>query len=225
MKEILLTEDDRDLGHILKLYLEALGFKVTWKQNGEEALEYLEKTGVAACILDVMMPKIDGFSLAENIIELHPETPFIFLTAKNTKEDRMKGLGLGADDYIVKPFEADELVLRLKNILKRTEQSLPGNSPSIKIGNYDLNLDRLILQHESKTVRITEMEAKLLLYLSDNRNKMIKRKDILLAIWKSDDYFCGRSLDVFLSRIRKYLQNDSSVSIVSVRNVGMEFRC
>lgn len=118
MKEIILAEDDQDLGSILKQYLEISGFKIIWKQNGEEALEYLKCNVAAACIIDVMMPKLDGFGLAERIIDLHPQTPFIFLTAKNTKEDRLKGLGLGADDYIVKPFEVDELVLRLANILK-----------------------------------------------------------------------------------------------------------
>ena len=225
MREILLTEDDLDLGNILKQYLEASGFKIVWKLNGEEALDYLRKVIVAVCIIDVMMPKMDGFSLAEKIIDLQPETPFIFLTAKSKKEDRLKGLGLGADDYIVKPFEADELVLRLKNILKRTEQSISGFSQLVRIGTYDLDMSRLVLKHENKAIRITEMEASLLLYLSDNRNRIIKRNDILLAIWKSDDYFCGRSLDVFLSRIRKYLQDDSSVSILSVRNVGVELKC
>ena len=225
MKEILLAEDDPDLGNILKQFLEASGFKMVWKPDGPSALDYVRNAGVAACIIDVMMPKMDGFTLAENIIDLHPGTPFIFLTAKNAKEDRLKGLGLGADDYIVKPFEVDELVLRLKNILKRSAQPLADSSTSIKMGTYMLDDNRLLLQHENRTINVTEKEAKLLRYLSENRNRMIRRKDILMAIWKSDDYFCGRSLDVFLSRIRKYFMLDYSVSIVSVRNVGIEFKC
>ena len=224
MKEILLAEDDQDLGSILKQYLEISGFKIIWKQNGEEALEYLKRNVAAACIIDVMMPKLDGFRLAEKIIDMHPQTPFLFLTAKNSKEDRLKGLGLGADDYIVKPFEVDELVLRLGNILKRSEQALPKAENIIAIGSYIFDYNRLVLYHNIKTIRVTEMEAKVLLYLVENQDRMIKRKDILVAIWKSDDYFCGRSLDVFLSRIRKYLQEDNSISIESVRNVGIEFR-
>lgn len=223
MKEILLAEDDEDLGNILKQYLDSSGFKVVWKRNGEEALDYLRKNVVAACILDVMMPKMDGFILAEKITDLHPGTPFIFLTAKKSKEDRLKGLGLGADDYIVKPFEVDELILRLKNILKRTEYSFPGTE-ILAIRSFSLDVNRLLLQHGSKSIRLTGTEVKLLRYLYINRNKMIKRKDILMEIWSSDDYFCGRSLDVFLSRIRKYLQADSSISLISVRKVGIEFK-
>jgi DNA-binding response OmpR family regulator len=223
MKEILLVEDDSDLGNILRQFLNASGFSVEWKTNGNEALDHLKQTPVAACILDVMMPLMDGFTLAEKIINLHPGTPFIFLTAKKTKDDRLRGLGLGADDYIVKPFEVDELILRLKNILKRTEHNY-SNTDILSINSYKLDSNRLILQHEAKTIRLTETEAKLLRYLFFNRNKMIKRKDILVEIWGRDDYFIGRSLDVFLTRIRKYLQNDNSISIVSVRNVGIEFK-
>ncbi len=224
MKPILLAEDDIDLGSILKQFLEISGYQIVWKQNGEDAYEFLKFNIVAACIIDVMMPKMDGFSLAEKITDLHPATPFIFLTARNQKEDRLKGLGLGADDYIVKPFEVDELVLRLKNILKRSELVLSKAENNFIIGNYILDCSRLVLHHDSCFIRITEMEVNIMLYLFENRNKMIKRKDILLAIWKSDDYFTGRSFDVFLSRIRKYFQEDNSISIVSVRNVGLEFR-
>jgi DNA-binding response OmpR family regulator len=224
MKKILLAEDDMDLGGILRQFLQLSGYTVEWEQDGEKALCFLKSNMADACIIDVMMPKMDGFALAENIIELHPGMPFIFLTARNHKEDRLRGLGLGADDYIVKPFEADELVLRLKNILKRSEQSTASASSIIEIGKYKLDCERLQLHYENSFTRITGLDAKILAYLSENRNTIIKRRDILLAIWNTDDYFTGRSLDVFLSRIRRYLQKDSSISIQSIRNVGFEFR-
>ena len=224
MKHLLLAEDDVDFGSILKQFLELAGYHVTWKQNGEDALSYLSGATVAACIIDVMMPVMDGFSLAEKIIDLHPGTPFIFLTARNKKEDRLKGLGLGADDYIIKPFEADELLLRLKNIIKRTENAAQQADEVISIGAYNLDHSKLLLHRGNNFTRITELEANILLYLSANRNKIIKRKEILMAVWKTDDYFTGRSFDVFLSRIRRYLQADGSISIVSIRNVGIEFK-
>jgi DNA-binding response OmpR family regulator len=224
VKQLLLAEDDIDLGNILKQFLEMSGYKVVWKQNGEESYDYLKLNSVAACIIDVMMPRIDGFTLAEKIIDLYPGTPFIFLTARNQKEDRLRGLGLGADDYIVKPFEVDELVLRLNNIIKRSEDSLSKNEEYITIGSYKLDCGKHLLHRGNGSIRITELETKILSYLSANKNKIVKRKDILLTIWKADDYFTGRSFDVFLSRIRKHLQEDKSVSIISVRNVGIEFR-
>lgn len=223
MKQLLLAEDDVDLGSILKQFLEISGYKVLWVQDGNKALEFLQSQLATACIIDVMMPKMDGFALAEKVTELHPGLPFIFLTARNQKEDRLKGLGLGADDYIVKPFEVDELLLRLRNILKRSEQNLSSDK-QILIGEYQLDCNRLQLHFNGGFVQLTEMETRIILHLYENRNQMLKRKDILQAIWKTDDYFTGRSFDVFLSRIRKYFQENKTVSIISVRNVGVEFR-
>lgn len=223
MKQILLAEDDIDLGSILKQFLEISGYGVSWMQDGEKAFEFLKSQMVTACIIDVMMPKMDGFTLAEKITKIHPGLPFIFLTARNQKEDRLKGLGLGADDYVVKPFEVNELLLRLRNILKRSEQTL-SSYRQVAIGEYQLDCNRLQLHYNSRFVQLTEMETRIILHLNENRNQMLKRKDILQAIWKTDDYFTGRSFDVFLSRIRKYFQEDKTVSIVSVRNVGVEFR-
>ena len=223
MKQLLLAEDDIDLGSILKQFLEISGYTVSWVQDGNKALEFLTSQLATACIIDVMMPKMDGFTLAEKVTELHPGLPFIFLTARNQKEDRLKGLGLGADDYIVKPFEVDELLLRLRNILKRSEQNLSSDK-KIPIGEYQLDCNRLQLNFNDGFVQLTEMETRIILHLYENRNQMLKRKDILQAIWKADDYFTGRSFDVFLSRIRKYFQENKTVSIISVRNVGVEFR-
>jgi len=174
------------------------------------------------------MPITDGFSLAEKIIEVNPEIPFLFLTARKTKEDRIKGLKLGADDYVVKPFEAEELILRIKNIMNRAEQQrtvraeLPQNE-IISIGKYAFDATNLELKINDKTQKITEKEARLLFYLYSNRNQLIKRDDILLHVWNKTDFFSGRSMDVFITRVRKRLQDDPNISIDSVRGIGLEF--
>lgn len=226
MKHILLAEDDFDYASILKQYLELSGFKVTWAKDGAEALEAFPATGADICVFDVMMPKMDGFTLAESIITSYPETPVVFLTAKGFKEDKIKGLKLGADDYVVKPFEADELILRINNILRRSQravavvEALPGQ---IAIGSYTFNGTNYVLSHARVQHRLTEKEANLLSYLNANRNRMIKREDLLTALWGSDDFFSGRSMDVFISRLRKYFSEDTSISIVGYRGVGLEF--
>jgi len=223
-KHILLAEDDPDFGGILKQYLELAGYQVSWKMNGAEALAFLKTETADICVLDVMMPVMDGFTLAEKITGIHPGIPFIFLTARNQKEDRLKGLGLGADDYVVKPFEVEELVLRLKNILKRTEPNEITTPELVQIGNYTFDYPSLLLRHEAGDTRLTEKEAMLLLYFCANRARLIKRNELLLHIWKSDDYFSGRSLDVFVSKLRKYLSADANISLETVRGTGFEFR-
>lgn len=225
-KHILLAEDDADFGSILKQYLEMSGFSIEWAKDGEEAFDIFEKGNFDICVLDVMMPKLDGFSLAEKIIEMHPETPFIFLTARKMKEDKLKGLKLGADDYIVKPFEADELVLRLNNILKRTQRTsfAIATEEIINIGNYKFNTKRLELQMHNNTQRLTQKEGELIQFLYHHKNQLLKREEILKAVWSTDDFFSGRSMDVFISRLRKYFKEDSSISIESIRGIGLEFK-
>ncbi len=226
MKRILLAEDDLDFGNILKQYLEISGYAITWAKDGKQALELFKNDSYNICVFDVMMPKMDGFTLAENVIEINPEIPFIFLTARKLKEDKIKGLKLGADDYIVKPFEADELVLRLNNILRRTEKStgeLPQNE-IITIGNYNFDTTRLELTCEDYQKQLTQKEAELILFLFNHKNQLLKREDILNAVWENDDFFSGRSMDVFISRLRKYFKLDPSISIESIRNVGLEFK-
>ncbi|WP_343590747.1 response regulator transcription factor, partial [Flavobacterium sp.] len=202
MKKLLLAEDDFDFAAILKQYLELHQFEVTWAENGEIALNYFENQTFDICIFDVMMPKLDGFSLAEKIITINPEVPFIFLTARKLKEDKLIGLKLGADDYIAKPFEVDELVLRLQNILKRIEQkrTLEGNN-IIEIGSYIFDNERLTLNNKNHVQQLTEREASLIEYLYLNHNQLLKRDQILMSVWKKDDYFTGRSMDVFISRL------------------------
>jgi len=223
---ILLAEDDHDFGNILKQYLEISDYTITWAKDGVEALRLFEQEQFHICVLDVMMPKMDGFTLAEKICDKYPEMPFIFLTARKMKEDKIKGLKLGADDYIVKPFEADELVLRLRNILKRTNlvtRSKIGEE-SIKIASYTFNTRRLELKFEDSIQQLTEKEAELISFLFNHKNQLLKREEILKAVWKNDDYFSGRSMDVFISRIRKYFKNDAKISIESSRGIGLEFK-
>ncbi|MEC4005212.1 response regulator transcription factor [Flavobacterium sp. SUN052] len=226
MKKILLAEDDFDFGAILKQYLELQNFSVNWAKDGEEALHLIQKNTYDICVLDVMMPKLDGFSLAEKIIELYPEIPFVFLTARNQNDDKIKGLKLGADDYIVKPFEADELVLRISNIIKRTQKRNPieALSNEIQIGIYIFDTNRFELKYNQKTQQLTEKEACLLLFLFQHKNQLVKRELVLKAVWKNEDYFSGRSMDVFISKLRKYLIEDKTIAIESIRNVGLEFK-
>jgi DNA-binding response OmpR family regulator len=225
-KHILLAEDDFDYASILKQYLEFSGFQVTWAKDGKEALKIFSETNPDICVLDVMMPHMDGFTLAENIIENYPERPFIFLTAKSMKEDKIKGLKLGADDYIVKPFEVEELILRIQNILKRTQKasnSLMTAAKKFEIGTYVFDSENYTLSHEKVTHRITEKEAHLIQFLYSNKNKLVKREEILIEIWGNDDFFSGRSMDVFISRLRKYFAEDADISIPSVRGLGFQF--
>lgn len=226
MKKILLAEDDADFASVLKQYLEIYDYTVFCAEDGEQALKLFQKETFSICVFDVMMPKIDGFTLAEKIIKINPEIPFVFLTARQLKEDKIKGLKLGADDYIIKPFEADELVLRLNNILKRSEKNTSANhvSDEIVIGKYIFDTKRLELKFENKTQQLTEKEASLVSFFYQNKNQLLKREEILTAVWGNDDFFSGRSMDVFISRLRKYFREDNAVKIESIRNIGLEFK-
>lgn len=224
---ILLVEDDVDFGSILKQYLEVHHYHVTWAKNGKEALKIImnsKENLFALAVLDVMMPKLDGFQLAEKIIDIAPEMPFIFLTARKLKEDKIKGLKLGADDYVVKPFDADILVLRLNNILRRTQSTKPIKKLSkIEIASYTLDIENYHLLRKGKVQKITEKEAALISYFFQHKNQLLKREQILNAIWENDDFFSGRSMDVFISRIRKHFMADSSIYIESTRGIGLTF--
>ena len=218
---ILLAEYDTDLRNILSQYLEIQGFIILQAENGKVALDVFREEHVDFCILDVMMPVMDGFTLAKKIRNLDQYMPIIFLTAKNQKEDRIKGLKIGADDYITKPFEVDELILRIKNILRRSGRV--GAEP-IKIGEFEFRFDELTLKGYGQEHQMTLKEADLLKYLVVNKNKVLKREQILKDLWGEDDYFLGRSMDVFITRLRKYLKPETSVSLDNVRAVGFILR-
>lgn len=219
---MLIVEDDADLGNLLRQYLALNHFEADRVFNGEEAREALARQLYDILILDVMMPKEDGFTLAGKLRKLYPYVPFLFVTARKMKEDILQGLKLGADDYIVKPFDADELVLRLQNILRRSHP-LRESARFCNIGLFRFEPDNLLLISPATERVLTEKEARLLLYFYENRKQLIKRTDILQHLWQEADFFNGRSMDVFVSRLRKYLAEDKSISIESVRGIG--FRC
>lgn len=226
MKKILLAEDDIDFANVLKHYLELHDFEVHCAYNGQDALYKFQNEAYNLCVFDVMMPIIDGFTLAEKCIFINPAIPFVFLTARSRNEDKIMGLKLGADDYIIKPFEADEFILRITNIIKRSEKTTTSQSilKEISIGNYLFDTIRLELKIEKETKQLTEKEGALLLFLYQNKNLLLKREYILKSVWGIDDYFTGRSMDVYISKLRKYFGNNSAVKIESIRNIGLEFK-
>ncbi len=215
--KVLLAEDDRDFGNILHQYISVNGFEVHLASDGQKAWEAFKSMKPDICVLDVMMPEMDGFTLAEKIKGVAPDMPFIFLTAKSMKEDIIKGLKIGADDYITKPFDPEALILRLNNILRRVYSSV---NDDYTISKTTLKFGTLELICENSKEKLTIKEAQLLKYLIINKNKMLSREDILTEIWGEDDYFLGRSMDVFISRLRKYLSPDSGIDLRTVRGAG-----
>ncbi len=215
--KVLIAEDDRDFGNILTQYVTISGFEVTLGRDGKEAWELFNQIKPDICVLDVMMPEMDGFSLAEKIKEANPSVPVIFLTAKSLKEDIVRGLKIGADDYITKPFDPEVLILRINNILKRAYSY---TNEEFRISDTILKYNTLELISGKAKEKLTLKEAQLLKYFIVNKNKMLAREDILTEIWGEDDYFLGRSMDVFISRLRKYLSEDKKIDIRTVRGTG-----
>jgi len=212
-----MAEDDRDFGNILAQYISISGYDVTLARDGKEAWELFEKEKPDLCVLDVMMPEMDGFTLGEKIKETRSEIPIIFLTAKSLKEDIVRGLKIGADDYITKPFDPEVLILRINNILKRAYAS---SNDEFKISDTILKFNTLELISGRTKEKLTLKEAQLLRYFIINKNKILAREDILTEIWGEDDYFLGRSMDVFISRLRKYISEDKNIDIRTVRGTG-----
>jgi DNA-binding response OmpR family regulator len=224
--KLLLVEDEADLGKVVSQYLEISDFEVDWVTNGQSACGRLlsEQHDYHMALIDVSMPEMDGFQVADRLVQSGRNIPFFFLTARNEKSDRLRGLKLGADDYISKPFDVDELVLRIRNIVKRNI-GLPAATPSTIVLN-DLTFEKESFRlsiGKSKPVVLTPREAELLGFFIANENRVLKREDILCRLWGSNDYFLGRSLDVFVSRLRKHLGHSTSVSIDNVYGVGFAF--
>ena len=224
---ILLVEDEIDLGNVVRQYLEISDFEVKWVTNGRLAFEQLRLADqdYQIALIDVAMPEMDGFQLADKIVQLGLRLPFLFLTARNERSDRLHGLKLGADDYISKPFDVDELVLRIKNIIKRNAGPQPASvSPVIRREDVLFSKDALKLSiGGKKDIVLTPREAELLDYLFRNENRILKREEILSQLWGENDYFLGRSLDVFISRLRKHLSASAFISIDNVYGVGFVF--
>lgn len=223
MIRVLIVEDDLDLGNLLKQYLELNNFSVNRVFDGIEAREDLKSNEYDIAILDVMMPREDGFELAQKLQIQYTNLPFLFVTARKLKEDVLTGLKLGADDYITKPFDADELILRIKNILKRKQTTVLPKIETYQIGIFTFEPENFALISPNSTKTLTEKEVQLLSYFIQHKNQLIKRSEVLSHLWEEADFFSGRSLDVFVSRLRKYLSEDPSIQIESVRGVGFRF--
>lgn len=215
--KVLLAEDDRDFGNILSQYISISGYEVSLGRDGKEAWELFNSERFDICVFDVMMPEMDGFTLAEKVKEKQQDIPLIFLTAKSLKEDIVKGLKIGADDYITKPFDPEVLILRINNILKRVYSSA---NEEFRISDTVLKYNSLELICGDSREKLTLKEAQLLRFFIINKNKVLAREDILTEIWGEDDYFLGRSMDVFISRLRKYISDDRNIDIRTVRGTG-----
>jgi len=223
-QRILLAEDDLNLGILLVDYLETEGFDVKLCKDGELALKAFRNDRFDLCLLDVMMPKLDGFSLAKEMRAANKQIPLIFITAKSLKDDKLKGYDLGADDYIIKPFDEEELLWKIRALIRRIPQNkAESRAEIIRIGKYTFDFNNQSLTIAGKTKRITERESDILNYLSQHRNHVIKREELLKDLWGENDYFFGRSLDVFITKIRKYLKDDPEISIENVFGVGFIF--
>jgi two-component system response regulator VicR len=217
--KILLVEDDINLAFVVKDTLATKDYEVCHIPNGNDVLKALNTDKYDMVLLDVMLPGLDGFSISKQLRQQQNQTPILFLTALGLPEDRIKGFEVGGDDYLTKPFSIEELSLRIKAILKRTikQQELPVN---FTVGSYFFDNNTFTLQHKNETTVVTKREADLITYLYLNKNRTVTREEMLVHLWGENDYFKGRSMDVFIARLRKYFSRDSSVEIVNVHGVG-----
>ena len=220
MSKILLVEDNETLGYVLKEYLEWKGFELAWAKDGAAGLQYFERYPVDLCLLDIMMPEKDGFSLAADIRAQAPDTPLIFLTARALKVDVLKGFGLGADDYIVKPVDEEELTARIQAVLRRTSEPGEETSTFFQIGAYRFDPSNQKLHYGEGVQLLTEREAQLLSLLCQRKEQLLSRSKVLKTLWNQNDYFTRRSMDVFISRLRKYLSKDPDIEIKNVYGSG-----
>ncbi len=220
--KILVVEDDQNLGNILKEYLELKGYEPTLCRHGEEGYDTYNKQPFDICILDVMLPFMDGFTLAKKIRGLDKEIPIIFLTAKSLPEDRIQGFKNGGDDYMTKPFSMEELSLRVDAILRRSQFNdvFDNNVNEFDIGSYHFNFIEQMLRHGDGDTKLTTKEAALLKMLAQHKNKVLEREYTLKTIWGEDSYFTARSMDVFIAKLRKYLKKDEQVRIINIHGKG-----
>ncbi|MBV9988094.1 MAG: response regulator transcription factor [Chitinophagaceae bacterium] len=218
--EILLVEDDQNLGYILSEYLAMKGFVITWAKDGKEAVNLIRKNPYSLCILDVMLPSLDGFDVAREIAASTFKVPFIFLTAKTLKVDRLKGFSLGCDDYILKPVDEEELVARINAVLKRTAGAVASGGGESRLGHSIFHADAQELETRGNRYKLTAKESAMLLLLLTHKNQLVDRETALKKIWGSNDYFNRRSMDVIISRLRKHLAADRSLRITNIHGKG-----
>lgn len=222
--KILLAEDDLNLGQLLRTFLKSKGFDVSLAQNGKIAFDKFSNKQFDFCILDVMMPEMDGFTLAREIRETDKKIPILFLTAKSMKDDKLEGFAVGADDYLTKPFAMEELLARINAILRRAENdSEKAESKIIEIGAFKYEPDLRVLQINGDEKKLTTKENQLLQLLVKNKNDILDRNAALRAIWGDDNYFNGRSMDVYIAKLRKIFKADKNIEIMNVHGKGFKF--
>ncbi len=222
--KVLLAEDDKNLGSVLKSYLDVKGYETTLCVNGQEAIVAFEKGYFSFCIVDVMMPIKDGFTLVKEIREKDKTIPVLFLTAKSMQEDKLKGFSLGADDYLTKPFSMEELLVRMAAILRRARERRGGEIGNniFKIGEYIFDFNRQMLSYRERDQKLTSKESALLRLLSLNLNQVLDRSYALKEIWNDDSYFNARSMDVYVTKLRKFLKEDKNVELINVHGIGFK---
>lgn len=222
MKKLLIVEDDNNLGQLLAEYLELKSYEVELCRDGTEGLQAFKKEDFDLCILDVMMPKKDGFELAREIKQIKPKVPFIFLTAKSMRDDAINGLKIGADDYITKPFSMEELLLRLDVIFRRKPQTETSDQEIFTHKNLTFDTQKRLLCIDSKEVKLTHKESELLKLLFRHKNETLPRKNALYSIWQDDNYFNSRSMDVYITKLRKYLKAQPDLEIMTIHGEGFK---
>lgn len=223
---ILLAEDDPNLGHLLKSYLSAKDYEPALVTDGAQALKLFRKEKYALCLLDVMMPQMDGFTLAREIRSIDPNVPVIFLTAKNLKQDIIEGFKSGADDYLTKPFSMEELVYRIEAILRRSSRRESETmAERYTIGQFTFDVSKQLLTFRGESQKLTTKESELLELLCRHRNEVLERNFALKSIWIDDNYFNARSMDVYITKLRKYLKKDQSVEILNIHGKGYKLLC
>ena len=223
--KILLVEDDNNLGFVIQDQLSIKGHQIDLFIDGATALENFKTNEYDLCILDVMLPKLDGFSLAKEIRSLNKNVPILFLSAKSMTEDRIEGFKVGGDDYLTKPFSMEELELRIDALLRRVlQKSTNTKEKIIQIGDYQFSPENFKLTHQNFSKTLTRKEAEILTILSSSLNQVIEKEYILENVWKKNDYFVGRSLDVFVTKLRKYLSKDDRIQISNIHGIGFNLQ-
>lgn len=220
--KILLAEDDTNLGTLLETFLKAKGFDVSLARDGKQALDKFNEDTFQFLVLDVMMPEMDGFSVAKEIREIDKHVPIVFLTAKSMKEDKLEGFSLGADDYLTKPFSMEELLARIEAILKRSGESDDTLDDKFTIGRFEFDAQTRIINIDGEETKLTTKESQLLKLLAKNKHEVLDRQAALRAIWGDDNYFNGRSMDVYIAKLRKILRSDEAIEIMNIHGKGFK---
>ncbi|MDR3095359.1 MAG: response regulator transcription factor [Bacteroidales bacterium] len=222
MTKILLAEDDENLGDLLKNYLKAKMFETDWFDNGESAFEGFRKGRYDLCLIDVMMPVKDGFALAQEIRTINKSVPVIFLTARSMKEDVLEGFKIGGDDYITKPFDMEELLFRIEAILRRVKNDNQFTPQYYTLGKYTFDVQKQLLQYDNTVQKLTTKESELLKMLCENANQLLERNYALKSIWADDNMWVARSMDVYITKLRKYLKDEPNIEIINVHGRGFK---